>query len=296
MDQLIEGFLETIRLTKGADSKTAVAYATDLYQFNRFLGEHGIAAPEQVTHLLLREFLARLRKQNLAKSTIGRKIAAVRSFYRFLCRRGLIANNPVLGLSTPRREKHLPRFLYPEEVERLLAAPRSPAPLRLRDLAILETFYATGMRLSELVGLQLGDVDFGLGCVRVMGKGAKERIVPMGRVALAACEDYLLMGRPALAAGRGEEPAFFLNYRGGALSGRSVERMLARYLAWIAMDRRATPHSLRHSFATHLLENGADLRVVQELLGHVNVSTTQIYTHLTKERLKRVYERTHPRA
>ena len=257
----------------------------------------GITRPDEVTHLLIREYLASLKESGLTKSTIGRKLAAIRSFFRYLCRTEIVAYNPLLGVATPRRDRLLPHFLYVHEVEQLLAAPEAATPLARRDLAILETFYATGIRLSELVGLDLGDIDFSLGYVRVFGKGAKERIVPIGRVALAACEDYLVSARPRLAArSQAAGKALFLNYQGGRLSGRSVERMLARYLDKIALGRQLSPHAIRHSFATHLLENGADLRVVQELLGHVNVSTTQIYTHLSKDRLKRVYDRAHPRA
>ena len=297
MDQLIEDFLKTLQVAKGAASKTVIAYGTDLSQFCQFLGERGVNQPEQVTHLAIREYLAGLRELGLARSSIGRKLAAVRSFFRYLCRRGTLSLNPVLGVATPRKERRLPRFLYPHEIESLLAAPTQETPLAIRDVAILETLYATGIRLSELVGLELGDIDFSLGCVRVMGKGAKERIVPVGHVALAACKDYLLSARPVLTASCAAPiKAFFLNYRGGRLSGRSVERMLARYLERIALARKASPHAIRHTFATHLLENGADIRVVQELLGHVDISTTQIYTHLTKERLKRVYDRAHPRA
>lgn len=297
MEELIREYLETMRATKGIAARTLVAYETDLAQFRRFLASRGVTGPGDVTHLAVREFLARLKEEGFARSSIGRKVVAIRSFFRYLCRSGLLDQNPLAGVATPRRERRLPRFLYPHEVELLLAAPGSATALAKRDLAILESLYATGIRLSELVGLDLDDVDFSLGCVRVMGKGARERIVPMGRPALAACQDYLRSARPVLLGrGDGRERAFFLNYRGGRLSGRSVQRILARCLERVAIARRLSPHALRHSFATHMLENGADLRVVQELLGHVNVSTTQIYTHVSKERLKRVYERAHPRA
>lgn len=297
MEGLIREYLATMRATKGMAARTIVAYQTDLVQFYRFLAARGLAAPEKVTHLVVREFLARLKEEGLARSSMGRKIAALRSFFKYLCRSGHLTHNPMLGVATPRRERRLPRFLYPQEVELLLASFKDATPLARRDLAILELLYATGIRLSELVGLDLEDVDFSLACVRVMGKGGRERIVPMGRPALAACEEYLRAARPfLLARGNPGERAFFLNRRGTRLSGRSVQRILARALARVAVIRQVSPHALRHSFATHLLENGADLRVVQELLGHVNVSTTQIYTHVTKERLKRVYERAHPRA
>lgn len=297
MNLLVQEYLDTVRATGGITGRTVIAYTTDLKQFYRFLAERGVDRADGVTRLLVREFLAVLKARGLAKSSIRRKMAAIRSFYRYLCQRGLIGFNPLMGVSAPRKEKLLPSFLYPREIEVLLSAPEVDAPLAQRDLAILETLYATGIRLSELTGLDVADVDFALGCLRVMGKGAKERVVPIGRAALAACEEYLLLARPALAlhskvTGR----ALFLNYLGGRLTGRSVERMLARYLRKIALGRQISPHSIRHSFATHLLENGADLRVVQELLGHVSISTTQIYTHLSRERLKRVYERSHPRA
>ncbi|MGQ9778459.1 MAG: tyrosine recombinase XerC [Bacillota bacterium] len=297
MESLIREYLTAMRATKGMATRTVVAYETDLLQFCRFLATRGLAAPEGVTHLVVREFLARLKEKGLAKSSMGRKLAALRSFFKYLCRSGHLAHNPMLGVATPRKERRLPRFLYPQEVELLLAACKDTTPLARRDLAILELLYATGIRLSELVGLDVDDVDFSLACVRVMGKGGRERIVPMGRPAVVACEDYLRVARPLLL-GRSnpDEQAFFLNRLGTRLSGRSVQRILARALARVAVIRQVSPHALRHSFATHMLENGADLRVVQELLGHVNVSTTQIYTHVTKERLKRVYERAHPRA
>ena len=297
MNQLIDDFLQTMHIAKGISDHTVVAYGTDLLQFVHFLGGHDIDQIEQINHLLIREFLAFLKDEGLARSTISRKMAAIRSFFRYLCRQGLLQVNPVLGISAPRKERRLPSFLYPLEVESLLAAPERSTPLALRDIAIMETLYATGIRLSELTGLKLGDIDFDLGSVRVFGKGAKERIVPIGRVALKACREYMDEARPVLAArSQTKSKAFFLNYRGTELSGRSVERMLARYLRKIAFARQASPHSLRHSFATHILENGADLRVVQELLGHVDVSSTQIYTHLSKERLKRIYDKAHPRA
>lgn len=297
MEQLIKDFLETMQIARGASGHTLVAYRTDLLQFLQFLTEHGITDASQVNHLLIREYLAAMKKQGLLRSSIRRKVAAIRSFYRYLCRSGATAFNPVLGVATPRQERRLPRFLYPQEIENLLAVPRGENPLAMRDVAILETLYATGIRLAELTGLNLGDLEFDLDCLRVLGKGAKERIVPIGRYALDACRDYLYRARPILASrGSAGEKAFFLNYRGNRLTGRSVERLLDRYLRMIAVNRGASPHALRHSFATHLMENGADLRVVQELLGHVSVSTTQIYTHLSRERLKRVYDRSHPRA
>ncbi|NLG83678.1 MAG: tyrosine recombinase XerC [Firmicutes bacterium] len=297
MENLIREYLTIMRATRGMAMRTVVAYETDLLQFARFMAARGLAAPEEVTHLVVREFLARLKEEGLAKSSVGRKLAALRSFFKYLQRRGHLAHNPMMGVATPRKEKRLPRFLSPEEVELLLAACKDGTPLARRDLAILELLYATGIRLSELVGLNLEDVDFSLACVRVMGKGGRERIVPMGRLAMAACEDYLRFVRPLLLGqGNSAERAFFLNRLGTRLSGRSVQRILARALARVALIRQISPHALRHSFATHMLENGADLRSVQELLGHANVSTTQLYTHVTRERLTTVYKKAHPRA
>jgi integrase/recombinase XerC len=231
--------------------------------------------------------------------TLARKLSTLRSLYRYLVREGLSAANPARGVASPRRPKKLPTVLPEEEVAALVEAPEAGAPLALRDRAFLELLYASGLRVSELTGLSLGDLDLAAGTVRVLGKRRKERIVPVGRRALEAIDRYLDQARPALAAGPDHAragDALFLNWRGGRLSARSVARALDKWVLAAGLPRHVHPHVLRHCFATHLLANGADLRGIQELLGHASLSTTQRYTHLDWKRLAAVYDEAHPRA
>lgn len=303
MDLLLEQFMAYLRIEKNASPHTMAAYSRDLEEFARHLtaesGEDTTQAdPRQVDYLTIRRFLARLQQRGLNKATLARKITALRSFYRYLAREELVEVNPMLHINTPKRDKKLPKFLYYQEMEALLRAPDS-SPMGQRDRALLETVYAGGLRVSELVGLNLKDVDFALGYARVFGKGRKERIAPLGKPALEALRSYIDCGRRDLAVHaktQEEEPAIFLNKFGTRLSGRSVRNILDKYVEQIALQKKISPHTLRHSFATHLLEGGADLRSVQELLGHVKMSTTQIYTHVTKARMKAVYQKSHPRA
>lgn len=297
LESLADEFLIYIKAGKNYSLKTFESYGLDLGEFLQFLEEEGISGFDQVDHLLARKYLARLKNKDLAKSSIARKLSCIRSFFKYLCRQGYLSTNPVLGIASPKREKRLPQFLYKNEIVTLLDQPNSASLLGIRDRAILEIFYSSGLRLQELVGLTMSDLDLSRGYLRVFGKGAKERLVPLGGAAERALQFYLTEVRPRLATGnQPQSQHVFLNYRGTRLSGRSVERMLDKYLREMAFNRKISPHSLRHTFATHLLENGADLRVVQELLGHVDISTTQIYTHLTKERVRAVYLRSHPRA
>ncbi|MDD2498406.1 MAG: tyrosine recombinase, partial [Desulfitobacteriaceae bacterium] len=250
----------------------------------------------QVDHLTVRRFLAKLQAKGLSKSTMARKLAALRSFYRYLAREEIVKVNPMLNVHTPKMDKRLPKFLYYKEIEALLNAPDSTSQGE-RDKAILEVIYGGGLRVGELEGLNIVDIDFSLGYARVFGKGSKERVVPLGGAALRALRQYLSQGRKELEARSGSrQEALFLNKYGRRLSARSVRNIVDKYVAQAALNQKISPHSLRHSFATHLLEGGADLRSVQELLGHVKMSTTQIYTHVTKKQLKSVYEKTHPRA
>ncbi|HHT63911.1 MAG: tyrosine recombinase XerC [Bacillota bacterium] len=302
MDLLIEQFMAYLKIEKNASPHTLESYSHDLEEFAHFLAEEftGIDGtqvdPSGVDYLAIRRFLALMQKRGLSKATMARKVAALRSFYRYLTREGLAKVNPMININTPKQDKKLPKFLYYPEIELLLSAPDS-SPLGQRDRALLETVYAGGLRVSELVGLNLEDLDYNLGYARVYGKGGKERIAPLGRVALKALQDYIECGRRDLAAKSGEEEnALFLNKFGTRLSGRSVRNIVNKYVEQVALEKKISPHTLRHSFATHLLEGGADLRSVQELLGHVNMSTTQIYTHVTKGRMKAVYEKSHPRA
>lgn len=301
MDLLIEQFNAYLKTEKNASQHTLEAYNHDIGEFGRFLARfQGVNMDqvdlENVDHLTVRHFLAEIQRKGLSKSTVARKLAALRSFFRYLAREEIIGANPILGVGTPKLEKKLPKFLYYSELETLLNAPDDTAQGQ-RDRAILETIYGGGLRVSELVGLNITDVDFSFGYARVFGKGSKERIVPMGKKALDALKQYLAAGRGKLAQ-KAEKPtnALFLNKFGGRLSDRSVRNIINKYVKQVALNQKISPHTLRHTFATHLLEAGADLRSVQELLGHVKMSTTQIYTHVTKARMKTVYQKTHPRA
>lgn len=299
LENLVDEFLTHLRAGSHFSPHTIESYGLDLRQFLFFLEQEGISRAESVNYLIIRKYLANMKAISLARSSIARKLACIRSFFRFLCRQGYLVNNPAAGVATPKREKRLPKFLYPEEIAALLEKPSSVTPLGLRDRAILELLYSSGLRLREIVNLTGKDLDLSRGYVRVMGKGSKERVVPLGGCAGRAIKEYMTSARPALQmknVSMTKCENVFLNYRGTRLSGRSIQRMLDKYIEESALDRKISPHALRHSFATHLLENGADLRVVQELLGHVNISTTQIYTHLTKERIRTVYLKNHPRA
>lgn len=290
----VEDFLNYLRSMRGASHHTLAAYGKDIADFLNYCHTKGVPFA-QVDGWLIRAYLANLVSRGLKRSTIGRKLAALRSFYRFLCRRGELEANPFQGILAPRSERRLPLFLYYQEIEALLRLPKCSTATGQRDRALLEVLYASGARVSEVVGLNLGDLHLEEGYAMVRGKGGKERLVPLGRAAVAALKDYLSQARPRLARGRRVE-AVFLNRQGGRLSQRGVRYLLARYVRLAGLDARISPHTLRHTFATHLLEGGADLRVVQELLGHARLSTTQVYTHVTGARLREVYLKTHPRA
>jgi integrase/recombinase XerC len=237
--------------------------------------------------------------QKAARKTLARKVSCLRSLFQFMVREGIIEKNPARAVSTPKLEKKVPKFLYIEEAQKLMEAPSLEEPLGIRDRAILEVLYASGIRVSECMGIKLQDVDLTVGMARVLGKGAKERIVLLGRKACESIQLYLDKSRPLLLKEQkntSNESALFLNYRGEPLSVRSVRRIVDKYMTQVAGQLSISPHVLRHTFATHLLDEGADLRVVQELLGHVSLSSTQIYTHTTKEKLLRVYMSAHPRA
>jgi len=294
MDELIERFLHRLAAQRGYSANTLRAYGTDLSAFAAFLTSRGHDLAGATVHDV-RGFLASLQLRGLSRSTLARHTASVRSFYRFLLQEGVIRSNPMSALRSPRREQKLPAFLTIAEVDRLLDAPDLGAWKGRRDAAMLETLYGAGLRVSEMVGLNHPDVDSSTGMLRVRGKGKKERIVPVGQCAVAAIRRYLSDWRDGPP--RRDPDALFVNARQGRrLTSRSPGRMMRAYCLRIGLDTRLSPHALRHSFATHMLTNGADLRSVQELLGHENLSTTQIYTHLTHEHLKKTYERAHPRA
>lgn len=295
-------YLDHLTVERGLSPNTLSAYRRDLGRYVAFLERRGVSAPADVDEATIRSFLASLSASTYGEderpyraTSVARTISAVRSFHRFLLREGAAERDPATAVRQPKLPRSLPRPLPVDEVARLLEAPEEGTPVGLRDRALLELLYGSGLRVSELVGLDVDDVDLEEGAVRVLGKGGKEREVPVGRFGREAVEAYLTRARPAFvaAASRG---ALFLNRRGGRLTRQSVNRMLAAQVKAAGIERRVTPHSLRHSFATHLLEGGADVRVVQELLGHASVATTQVYTLVTEEHLREVYYSSHPRA
>jgi integrase/recombinase XerC len=294
MNREISEFLAFLRYEKNASPHTIAAYERDLKQVAAYLKEREVRW-DKAGNVVLRGFLAELHEKKRQKTTIGRKLAALRSFYDFCLRKKYVVENPAKILARPRQEKRVPSFLSEDEAAALLDLPRGGEPLDLRDRAILELLYASGIRVSELVGIETADIHFGERLVRVRGKGKKERIVPFGGKALQALQDYR-RGRAVLAAGGDGGEAFFLNYRGGRLTTRSVQRLVHKSIRRTAVARKISPHSLRHSFASHLLGRGADLRVIQELLGHASLSTTQKYTHVDLKQLLNVYKKSHPRS
>jgi integrase/recombinase XerC len=292
----VRRFAAHLETEKRASAHTRRAYLADLAQYAAFLA--GVGAPlVPSSPALVRAFVARAAA-GAGAASLGRKLSTLRSFYRFLVREGLAGGNPARAVASPRRPRLLPQVLPEEEAAALVEAPRAAqGPLALRDRAFLELLYASGLRVSELTGLGVGDVDLAQRLVRVVGKRRKERIVPFGKAAADALRRWIEDGRPVLLAAappRGDP--LFLNARGGRLSARSVARRIARWVLAAGLPRHVHPHVLRHSFATHLLGNGADLRGIQELLGHASLSTTQRYTHLDWKRLADVYDRAHPRA
>ena len=290
MQRYIDKFINYLKVEKNSSPHTITNYTTDLKAFAVFLGDKDIAS---VDLLALRKFLADMRARNYSKRTIARKLASLRTFFKFLFREGYLKTNPTTAILTPKLDKKLPVFLDVKKVARLVESPSEDTIAGLRDRAILETLYSAGIRVSELVGLDVDDVDFISGVIKVLGKGSKERIVPVGEPAIAAIRKYI-----ETRAGKTvkDKDAVFLNKSGRRLTDRSVRRIVDKYIKACSIVEHISPHSLRHSFATHLLDRGADLRSVQELLGHMNLSTTQIYTHVTMERLKTVYDKAHPRA
>jgi len=298
MDNYLKNFLQSMKIEKNSAVLTLRGYEKDIRQFFAFLDSNGHELKD-LNYLTLRQYLALLKEKKYARSSIARKMSAIKSFLKFLKREGILSNNNWEIVSTPKKEKKLPKFLYVDEVLELLNAPRKNEILGRRDWAILEVLYSTGIRVGELAALTLFSVDLEEGYIKVRGKGCKERIVPVGKYALQALAVYLEKSRPVLEARQKEteekSTALFLNRFGGDLTERSIRRLVQKY--GIKTNKSSlSPHILRHSFASHLLNAGADLRAVQELLGHASVSTTQIYTHITREELKRTYLRTHPRA
>lgn len=294
MNNLIHEFINYLSVERGLATNTLESYGRDLRQYYQYLGEDQVDL-DAVSRSTIINYLMFLQKQGKATATIARRLAALKAFYQFLVREKRIKTDPTANLESPKLEKRLPRVLTVSEVERLLAQPDPSLPAGLRDRAMLELLYATGIRVSELVSLNVEDVNLETGYIRCTGKGSKERIVPLGSLAIKWVHEYLQGGRPKLVKDR-EETALFVNHHGNRLTRQGFWKIVKKYAEDARIDKEITPHTLRHSFATHLLENGADLRSVQEMLGHADISTTQIYTHVTKGRLKEVYARTHPRA
>jgi tyrosine recombinase XerC len=286
--------MEKLKHERSFSKHTLRAYHTDLTQFDSFLKDEKCKNLKRVNHLLLRKYLAILRSRNYSRTTIVRKLASLRSFFKFLNQEAVLESNPFEILRTPKQTKKLPHFLSINDIDTLLKTPDESEVSGLRDRAILETLYSTGIRVSELVGLNEEDVDFYGEMVKVQGKGKKERLVPIGSYAIKAINEYINSKKKKK--GLGKNVPLFLNKYGDRLSSRSVARSLDKYLKLTGINLLTSPHTFRHSFATHMLDKGANLRAVQELLGHSNLSTTQIYTHVTTERLKQVYDKTHPRA
>ena len=289
MDRYIGKFLTYLEIEKNASPHTLLNYRIDLKQLRNFLQAKDAL---KIDRLDIRKYLVFLKSKNLKKQTVSRKLSTFRSFFSFLLREGHLNSSPLAGISSPKKERRLPIFLDVNEVAKLVESPEKTSLLGLRDRAILETLYSTGMRVSELVGLNIGRVDFIAGIVKVYGKGKKERLAPIGDKALRAIRDYLAKET----SGKKDTRALFLNKNYKRLTCRGVQNLVNKYIQRISLKEKISPHTFRHSFATHLLDKGADLRSIQELLGHASLSTTQIYTHVTTKHLKSVYNKAHPRA
>lgn len=294
MDHEVDQFLDHLRIERGLSENTLYAYGGDLAALTAYLKDRGVHRWEDASLETFRGYFHELEAAHLSAGSRARRMASLRSFMRFLERRGVVKRNAAARLKTPRGDQRLPRVLSTEEVERLLAAPDPTTALGRRNRALLEVFYATGLRVSELTGLLLKQLHLEEGAVVVLGKGNKERLVPLGDWAAEALRVYLEQGRPRLV-GRPSPPHVFVNHRGRPLSRQGVWKLIRALAVRAGIQQPITPHMLRHSFATHLLENGADLRVLQALLGHADISTTQIYTHVARVRLKEIHRRFHPR-
>ena len=291
---LLSEFLVYIKVEKGLSARTVEAYERDLGKWLDFLSRQGRSSPQEIEREDITSWLEELRNQGLCSRSVARATASLRSFQRFLVEEGVCDRLPTADLPTPRHIQRLPRVLTQEEAALLLDQPIVEDPAGLRDRAILETLYGTGIRISELTGLDVEDIDLGEREMRVMGKGSRERVVPIGDAAAAALSDYLSKGKPKLEKSRVQR-ALFLNQRGGRLTRQGAWGLVKKYARRVGLEEKMTPHTLRHSCATHLLENGANLRYIQELLGHASISTTQIYTHVSRGKIRRDYMEAHPR-
>ncbi|WP_026694754.1 site-specific tyrosine recombinase XerD [Peribacillus kribbensis] len=297
MQDQIQDFLHYLTVERGLSKNTIISYERDLNSYMKYLiNVEQVKDWKACNRVNIIHFLSHLKGQGKSSKTLARHIASIRSFHQFLLREKAADEDPSVHIESPALERALPKVLSMEEVEALLDAPKSGTALSLRDKAMLEVLYATGMRVSELISLELSDVHTSMGFVRCVGKGNKERIIPIGQAALNAVEEYLSKGRGQLVSKKNKTNFLFLNHHGNKLTRQGFWKILKRLASEASIEKELTPHTLRHSFATHLLMNGADLRAVQEMLGHADISTTQIYTHVTNVRLKDVYTKFHPRA
>lgn len=300
MKEEIQQFIRHLRLERNLSEHTARSYKKDLTQLDSFLSRQrgeGEVVPRHVDRVGIRHFLGALKREGYSKRSLARKLAAIRSFFKYLCREGIVSANPAGHVSTPRLEQRLPTVLDEDQAFRVMELPQGRHVLALRNRAILELLYGAGIRLAELVDLNLSSIDLVGETVKIRGKGRRERLVPLGRHAWRALKGYLNRRKELLDESEEDRHGpLFLNYRGTRLSARSVQRLVTAYLAQVSEASSLGPHTLRHTFATHLLDRGADMQAVRELLGHASLSTTQMYTHVTTERLKKVYRRAHPRA
>lgn len=295
MDEVIQAFIDHMTVERGLSANTVAAYARDLAQFARYAHEHEASAVEDISERTVVGFMDSLRDAGMSANSTSRKLSAVKTFSKFACREGYTKADFTAGIGSMRGAKKLPGVLTVDEVARLLAQPDTRDPAGCRDKAMLETLYATGVRVSELINLRLSDLNMTVGFLRCFGKGSKERIVPMGRVAIEYLQCYLSTGRPKFARS-GSSEYLFLTNRGKKMSRVGFWKIIKKYGLRAGIAKNITPHTLRHSFATHLLQGGADLRSIQEMLGHADISTTQVYTHVSQEKLKEVYRESHPRA
>ncbi len=295
MEDIVEKYVNYIRSERDLSENTLIAYSSDIINFIDYIESAGIKKVQDVDYLLIRRYLVVLSEQGFKRRTICRKLTCLRSFFNFLLHKVIIEISPVARISSPKMEKRLPNFLHIPEIEELLDCIDTSDPFSTRDKAIIETLYSTGIRVSELVGMDIDDINMNVGFIWVLGKGGKERITPIGQMAIDAISLYLQKSRPTLE-NHEREKALFLNRFGTRISARSIRRRVREYGKKACISKNISPHIFRHSFATHLLDAGADLRTIQELLGHVDISTTQVYTHLTRARLTEVYQKAHPRA
>lgn len=295
MDAEAQRFLDYMLVERGLSSNTIAAYGRDIGQFVEFAKEMGTTDVAKLRGNLLMVYLARLQRENYASTSVERKLAAIRSFVKFLQREGEVDKDPTAAIENPKRSKPLPKTLSEDDISKLLRQPDESDANGLRDKAMLETLYATGLRVTELINLLVDDVNLTAGFVRCVGKGSKERIVPLGEVAVEMIEKYMSKVRPAFLKGARSEYLFLTN-RGGPMTRVGFWKIIKKHAAGAGITKPITPHVLRHSFATHLLEHGADIRSIQEMLGHASVATTQVYTHVTRDHLREVYNKAHPRA